>query len=78
MTETKKAPAKKETAAKTESGPTYKTGSVNVDSLKEILTELSAIFPFQDETSKKAFEDRISSIHESGNPRGDEEEEAAA
>jgi hypothetical protein len=49
-------------------GPSYETGSVNVDSLREILSQLSDIFPFQDETSKLAFVAQINSIGEAGNP----------
>lgn len=46
----------------------YSLGEVNVDSIKEIFSELAQVYPFPDETSKNAFTDKINSIDTAGNP----------
>lgn len=57
-----------DTSAET-SGSGYELGSVNVDSLKEILLQLSTAVTFTDEASKVAFENQVASIAVSGDPR---------
>lgn len=52
-------------------GPSFELGSVNVDSLKEVLDMLGGIYPFQDETSKLAYHEQVASISEAGNPHED-------
>lgn len=59
-------------------GPTYALGSVNVDSLKEILKGLAAAYPFLDETTKKSFESQIENLHTDADPHATPEEVAAA
>jgi hypothetical protein len=57
-----------ETAAPVEDGTSYELGSVNVDSLTEILTTLAHTYPFQDEASKTAFLAQVDGLSEAGNP----------
>lgn len=48
--------------------PTWELGSVNVDSLKEVLLNLSTAFPFLDESTRSAFSDQILALGTSGDP----------
>lgn len=47
---------------------TYSLGSVNVDSLKELIATLATTHVFLDENSKAAFYDQLNGIHKAGNP----------
>lgn len=58
---------------KTASGPTWEVGSINVDSIKQILHTLANAFPFVDENSKNAMHNAIESVHKSGDPNAPEE-----
>jgi hypothetical protein len=65
--------ATEETAA----GPSFELGSVNVDSLKEILDNLGATYPWQDEVSKLAYHEQVASLDKAGDPHAVAEEETA-
>lgn len=47
---------------------TYSLGSVNVDSLKELIATLATTHVFLDENSKTEFYDQLNHIHTAGNP----------
>lgn len=49
----------------------YQLGSINTDSLKEILSRFADAFPFVDETQATAFREQINSLHEAGNPHAE-------
>lgn len=55
-------------------GPSYELGSVNVDSLKEILNQLGGVFPFQNEVDKIGFHEQVASIDSAGDPHADNTE----
>lgn len=46
----------------------YSLGSVNVDSLKESLLFLAAVYPFVDEAAKEAFTAQVNGLDSAGNP----------
>lgn len=57
-------------------GPTWETGPINLDSIKQVLHTLANAFPFVDENSKNAMHSQIDSLHEAGDPNATPEEKA--
>lgn len=49
-------------------GPTFELGSVNVDSLMNLLNKLGDFLPFRDEASKVAYHAQASSLNMAGDP----------
>jgi len=62
----------------TPSGPSYALGSVNVDSVKEILNTLGSTYPWQDEATKNAFHEQVATIDSAGDPHAEPAEDEAA
>lgn len=56
--------------------PGYQLGSVNIDSLKEILNQLGNSYPWQDEASKTAFHAQVSSLDVAGDPHAEAADES--
>lgn len=46
----------------------FQLGSVNIDSLKDILNMLGNTYPWQDETSKNAYHEQVAGLSEAGDP----------
>lgn len=59
------------TTEETPAAPAWELGQVNTQSLQELLIMLGNNYPFQDETSKIAFNEQVLTLGDAGDPHAD-------
>lgn len=66
------------TAPEEPTGPSFELGSVNVDSLKDILNRIGVYLSFADEASKVAYHEQINVLDIAGDPNAPKSEAGVA